>query len=405
MKTFIKTFICTTLGTALFCQTANADNWLTEMDNNVYITKLSIPGTHDAATGEGFDGTLGSLLGASTAKTQELSISAQWDCGIRAFDLRPTVKGDGETSFLKIFHGIIETKISFADALGTLRDKLKENPGEFAIVIMRHENDGDSKKGRPWTQLMDECLTSEDISEWLIPFKTGLTIGDIRGKILVLSRDSYQNGPVGGYITSWSHSDNFTEQRKARISGKDGQGELAMIQDFYDCTGTDGIDKKKATVTNLLSESIKLKSRRWVINHTSGYTKSASSDGYRDNAAQINQAAIDWLADNNNQGPVGIIMMDYAGVDKSKDYDVKGLELTKAVIAQNRKNQETNGIYNNTTDNALTVQGRTVTANGNVNAYHVDGRPAAKGHNKIMLPAKGTYIIKAGIKTKKVTVK
>ena len=33
------------------CNVAMADNWITSLPDNVYITQLSIPGTHDAGTG------------------------------------------------------------------------------------------------------------------------------------------------------------------------------------------------------------------------------------------------------------------------------------------------------------------------------------------------------------------
>ena len=68
-------------------------------------------------------------------------------------------------------------------------------------------------------------------------FKPELTIADLRGKILVISRDTYDNGPHGAYINSWSHSDNYLDQTKAVISGPDGRTERALVQDFYDCTG------------------------------------------------------------------------------------------------------------------------------------------------------------------------
>ena len=112
--------------------TASADNWITPMADNIYVSDMSIPGTHDSATGEGFDGFIGLLLGNTTAKTQDLTISQQWDCGIRAFDLRPTVENGDNGTYLHIYHGIIKTTMSFEDALITLRDKLKEAPGEFA---------------------------------------------------------------------------------------------------------------------------------------------------------------------------------------------------------------------------------------------------------------------------------
>ena len=82
----------------------------------------------------------------------------------------------------------------------------------------------------------------------------------------------------------------------------------------------------------------------WIFNFTSGYSKMtnlfgqtfATSEGYRDNAAHTNAAVLDYL-NQHEAGPMGIVMMDYAGVDRSEGYEVKGLKLTTAIIANNFK--------------------------------------------------------------------
>ena len=75
----------------------------------------------------------------------------------------------------------------------------------------------------------------------------------------------------------------------------------------------------------------------WVINHTSGYTKTflgiVTSNGYRDNAQTQNQVAINYL--NGHPGSAGIVVMDYGGVDSSNGYNTKGQALTNALINQN----------------------------------------------------------------------
>ena len=127
----------------------HADDWMARLGDNVYVDQLSIPGTHDAGTGHGFDGGkinsswgwLISIAGpANYGKTQDKNIGDQWDSGIRAFDLRPCVNGNS----LHIYHGILGTKINFHDALAIIRDKVIEHPTEFAIVMMRHETEGDN---------------------------------------------------------------------------------------------------------------------------------------------------------------------------------------------------------------------------------------------------------------------
>ena len=83
----------------------------------------------------------------------------------------------------------------------------------------------------------------------------------------------------------------------------------------------------------------------WIINHTSGYTKSASVNGNRECAASTNKAVIDYLADESHWGPTGIVMMDFAGTDRSGDYDVMGQTLVETIIDLNfRYDAKTTGI-------------------------------------------------------------
>ncbi len=384
------------------CTQAMAENWLTPMADDIYISRISMPGTHDAGTGNGFT----SFLGAAFGQTQDLSISQQWDCGVRAFDLRPTVKQSGSDYTLQIYHGILETKVSFKDALLTLRDKLKENPGEFAVVIMRHESDANSSIQDQWPSVMEACLNSEELKDCFIKFKSKLTLGEVRGKILLLSRNEYNNGPVGGYITGWTHSENIDDQKSGRITGD--KTEVLMVQDFYDCTGTDGMTKKITAIENMLSTSMTLHKRslRWVINHSSGYT-SSSTDGIRDNAAQANKHIIDYLGNSDNNGFVGIIMMDFAGVNKSGNYDVLGLDLTNAVIAQNSRYDHTaSGIEKVDSEESshITIIGREVFAKGTIHVCLPDGSLIGTSDGKFTLPAKGLYIIRCGETVKKVLV-
>ena len=47
--------ICTVLIACLISShNLLADNWLARISDNTYVSQLSIPGTHDASTGEGF---------------------------------------------------------------------------------------------------------------------------------------------------------------------------------------------------------------------------------------------------------------------------------------------------------------------------------------------------------------
>ncbi|MBQ9637627.1 MAG: phosphatidylinositol-specific phospholipase C domain-containing protein [Prevotella sp.] len=312
---------------------AQADNWMSRLDDNAYVMQLSIPGTHDAATGDGFEwGAFADAFG----KTQELSLAEQWAAGVRAFDLRPSVVDDD----LVICHGILTTNTRFADALRLISDSLKANPSETAIILMRHESDNGSSLST-WKQLTTELLNSDEVRAMVVDFKPRLTLGDVRGKMLIASRDAYDSTPVGAFITNWSHSASFDNQKNARIRGpQSGTTTTLYAQDYYDLTATNGLKKKTDAIKALLDFSTRVHQRSilsnvWIINHCSGYTVSASTDGIRECAATTNRLVADYLADEAHWGPTGIVMMDFAGIDRSGDYEVAGAALLQAIIDNN----------------------------------------------------------------------
>lgn len=83
-----------------------AMNWMGKLADNRLVTDLSLPGTHDAATAEGWTG-IAELIGDLAARAQDLTITEQWNVGVRAFDIRPQKDGD----VLRCMHGIAGTKL------------------------------------------------------------------------------------------------------------------------------------------------------------------------------------------------------------------------------------------------------------------------------------------------------
>lgn len=321
-----------------------AENWMKRLPDDTYISVVSIPGSHDSATGcgwaEGHEG-----LGESFAQTQDLDLGAQWAIGVRSFDLRPCKHEDG---YLNINHGIVATNKRFDEALYELRDSLIANPSEFVIVHVMHETDaysGNEPEGSYGNMLL-KVLRQDDLKDYFIGFKRSLKVADVRGKILVLSRDSYTSGnPVGGIIENWTHSVDWSRQTQGKIKGPNSASGLLYMQDFYNPTEEGEMDIKVEAIKTMLDYSTtmpldKLSGLRWIVNSASGYSKTffgfPTSDGYREHAARTSQTILDYLA-THEAGPLGEIMIDYVGVDNSGDYNVKGLELVRAVIENNFK--------------------------------------------------------------------
>lgn len=320
--------------------TLKADDWMSRLADNTAITQLSIPGTHDTGTGNGFTSEWAEKA-KTFAQTQDCSLAEQWERGVRAFDLRPALISDEEGTHLHIYHGLMKTQLSYEKALLQLCRFLDEHPSEFVFVVQRHETDGDGgNKG--WNAAMDNFLHTDPVKGHIINYSSSLTVGDVRGKIIFLSRVRYAEQPVGAFIDNWTSDEDFIEQSSAVIFSANGKAPL-YVQDYYDTCG-ENMKVKLQCIKNMLYAP--KTDGALVINHCSGYSdivtidgnEYASSDGYRDNATVTNNAMIGMLKTYN--GCTGLVMMDYAGVNKSGHFRVSGKKLIKAIIKQNFKRKD-----------------------------------------------------------------
>lgn len=319
MNNYLKSIIASLFMLAAM-QTAWADgrNWMASLPDNVYITQLSIPGAHDAAT----SGV--SSISAYFAKTQNLTLSDQWDAGVRAFDLRPKTSGSNGP----IYHGTAPTGVTLRDALGYLKTKLADNPQEFAIVIIRNEGnsgqEGDAATGK-WHQVIAPIL--ESYNDVLTEWHRDLTLGDVRGKIIVLARDEVV-GTKAAKVGGWPDNTNY-----GTILLNDDGAYHIILQDYYENINT---TTKNGYIKTMLDESMTIHCpNRLYINHTSGYTGSGLTTNIGACAKSTNKYVCDYLDAHPNIGPTGIIMMDFAGSDASNYY---GATLVNKIIANNNSN-------------------------------------------------------------------
>lgn len=353
------------------------NNWITPLADDIYVSQLSIPGTHDACTGDG------TQYGTGIGQTQDLDLADQWNMGIRCFDLRPrygrtdgaTVDGDTVHN-LWINHGGVSTKWSMDAAVASFKEWLEANPGEFAIIIMRHEDEGDNKSSS-WADTMADALadyakmTNKTTGEGLtVNFKPDLTIGECRGKILFMMRSwtSYTGGPTVGGYHSWSHDAAAVE---CQIWGPGSSVGKLYVQDYYNLDlgftfwpnyfATEGtaIYNKQNAICDMLDLAVNTHTNDdwknvWFYNHTSGYiyytvgdTGLATTDGYRGNAANNNPLVYNYLLGNTVTingtsrtkpvGSTGIVIMDFVGARSSNGTTVYGDLCPQVIIDNNYK--------------------------------------------------------------------
>ena len=295
-----------------------AVDWMADVPDGAMLSRLCIPGAHDAASAGITDWTL-------WTRTQDLDLAGLWNAGVRAFDLRPAYK-DG---VMGIYHDKYSANITFQEAMDALSLALDLHPSETCIIIMRHEVEADAASPE-WHAHMAEYLTP--YREKIVSYHNGITIGEMRGKFLVLSRNVYLNGPIGGQINSWSSSTVLLQQQSATVQGENSVTWPLWVQDHYNPKGADDKWEQVQRMFDLAAECEE-EPYPLVINHTSGYL--GDLPDYRSNARNINARAAQYVL--SNSATAGIVMMDFAGVDRSGGKDVGGRTLVEALIESCRK--------------------------------------------------------------------
>ena len=324
----------------VYAQGAGLERWMMEIDDSVAVSSLSIPGAHDAATGEG----LHSLPGFGV--TQSLDIKGLWESGVRAFDLRPAVKD----TLLYIYHGRLRTTVSFSEALGIICAQLERYPSEFAIVLLREESDSENESERSlWPHLVGKAI--QEIGNKVAVFSPDMKVADARGKVLFLTRNAYNGMERGALLAGWNHSKDGNANAQI-ISSRNGEVTRLQVQDYYAPTNARKRLEKLEAVKHYFLLASKAPEGVWTINFLSGYsttwlgcTPLATTSGYKRNAAWLHPLVLEGME--NVKHPMGIVFMDYAGVDRVdgglwhwKPFNVYGRELVRTVIESNSVSAE-----------------------------------------------------------------
>ena len=317
----------------------SGNNWITPLDGNIYVSQMSIPGAHDAATGEEMTTAIGDIF----ASTQEQTLQTQWNLGVRAFDLRPAIYDAifGSTNELWLYHGVTRVSVSWATAMNTLKSNLTDNPGEFAIVLFRHEDEGALGKNTnsaDFNTYMTNYINANN--GWIVDWKPDLTIDECRGKIILISR--FSGSWSYGCFTGWNHDAAGAITTLKNATGT--QSATMYVQDYYNPSSHDTkwtAIQKHLDISKTFHTDVS-KVNHWMINHASGYVGSSTSSTYRNNSAAQNPKLISYITSDTWEGSTGIMLFDYAGASLSNgllsgDVEVKGDLALQAIIDNNYK--------------------------------------------------------------------
>ena len=226
--------------------------WMKDVPGSKYLSELSIPGTHDTCALYDYE-----VLSqkTSTAQCQTLNLNSQLYRGVRCLDIR--LNGDN----LRVWHGdndffSVDQKISFDSVVNICKEFLKMFPNESILMSLKTE------KGKNIGKAVYDKI-QEDINLWYTK-DTIPRLDEVRGKIVLLRRFSYQDALGIDLRNGWKNND-----RHFQITAPNG---TFHIQDCYLPSGnrSKAPKNKWEAVENMLKECQENSDvSNWYINFTS----------------------------------------------------------------------------------------------------------------------------------------
>lgn len=329
------------------------ETWMANLDENVYLSQISLPGTHDA--GAYADAASNAIQ--NLAITQIYDIPTQFNNGVRVLDFRPECSSTNSEDDFDIAHGIISLDVTFEEVLNETVKWLTNHPTEFIIVQLKNESSSTTplfsgtKHFTYWQRFMRDKLLKINKNYVIDEFSPAMTLKDARGKILFMSRDDYYSnsqysafgGWVGCKISGWDDnsalwSKTFFTAPNHENSTEGGVGTL-WVSDLYKGGTIQNVsqtDKKSAIDRCLKAAKENTNISTWYMtwlnvsdNGLGGSNPGRRTPTYNDYVAtKINGS--DYPKDTYYN--TGIIMLDWAG-----NSTYKGDEVLKAIIDNNFK--------------------------------------------------------------------
>lgn len=163
------------------------NTWFSSLDNNIYFSQVSIPGTANSFSGESrYNNQVD-----EAQRTQTASIEEQWNAGIRCFELRCPNSSSNNLSDATLQCNRQNIGITFGDAVEDILNLLAESPREFVIIMPSFETE-EGRGNNPLDYLKDLNAFYDGLS---LPsglhfqtYSPDMTVGTMRGGVMFVAR-------------------------------------------------------------------------------------------------------------------------------------------------------------------------------------------------------------------------
>lgn len=215
---------------------SNSSNWMSLINDNTYITQLSIPGAKHAYSSLLYESQAGASMDETTNMMeayQSLNIDQLFDAGIRAFDIKVSAEND-ETPMIFVNPDVPDREnpspsfyfTTFLDELKKKMDAVLDDnnkPTEGVVVSITYVDLYGEINYIDWANNVAKALSDWSDSKGgnqLVVLGGESTMGDLRGKIGVLLNvpgsaeavgKNYNYGNIATLLESYTYFGNRSE--------------------------------------------------------------------------------------------------------------------------------------------------------------------------------------------------
>lgn len=325
----------------------DASRWTDYIPDCMPLSLLTVPGLHDAAT---YSASYNIPIESPIKKDQDLDYREAWKLGARLFDLRLGFNNrPGGGSFDEcccFYHGDFDDILcklnTFDEDINNHFPKFDDVKKSFMILIAKFENDPDNDYHNHLNvfEYFMRVMLGVYPSDVFISYNPSLTLGDLKGKILLLVREEEFHedySKIGGLplvpvnYLNWEHDGGYVAPYINAVETGD-QFQL-VVQDKYEVNNA---EEKYNAIVNVLNEPVP----ELLIN---GFNAILSTYESWDVSSHVNRkVVVDMNAKKSAYiRPMGLVLYDFCGVEKYhdlenwSDYDFAGESLQKNLVRQN----------------------------------------------------------------------
>lgn len=298
------------------------ENWMSLLDDNLKISRIVMPGSHDAGMSELHHCDWGSSLNTGMVKTQQLNIEGQLESGSRFFDIRV----DYDHRELVTYHRSGDLGCNGQSLESVMNQSLaflKNYPSETLILKFSHIRSNRDKQ-REIKDRIEQFLSTPTYSKYLytnLDYKVNLSnilLKNTRGKmILTFDYDENTTAKQGRFRYHDGFLENGSNNDDCLFRGPN----LTVCDQYTNTTNLSKMEKdqieKWHRFGGLGQNFMFLLS--WTLTPDAGTFFGGSIESLASKANQALPAALEKQIVDENQPPPNIVYIDYMNAQTAKN--------------------------------------------------------------------------------------